>query len=189
MSYLPQSHQDPARVGVPSGAMTPATAESRVLSDTDFAAPVEDRWFEDYLPGSVYEFGHVGVSEEDIVAFAQLYDRQAIHTDPGWAAAGPFRGLIASGIQTIALCMRLYVDHFVSHVAGLAAPGIDEVRWPRPVRPGDLLHLRVTILKARASRSKPDRGLVHTLVEGLNQDDEQVLSFTALNFFARRTTD
>ena len=106
MSYLPQSHQDPARVGVPSGAMPLATAESRVLSDTDFAAPVEDRWFEDYLPGSVYEFGHVGVSEEDIVAFAQLYDRQAIHTDPGWAATGPFRGLIASGIQTIALCMR-----------------------------------------------------------------------------------
>ena len=169
--------------------MTHATPDSRLLSAADFAAPVKDRWFEDYLPGSAYEFGHVGVSEEDIVAFAQLYDRQAIHTDPGWAVTGPFRGLIASGIQTVALCMRLYVDHYVSHVASLASPGIDEVRWPRPVRPDDLLHLRVTILEARPSRSKPDRGLVQTLVKGLNQDNEQVLSFTALNFFTRRTTD
>jgi acyl dehydratase len=73
-------------------------------------------------------------------------------------------------------------------VASLASPGLDELRWPRPVRPGDRLHLRVTILEARPSRSKPDRGLVHTMVEGLNQDDHVVLSFTAMNLFARRTT-
>ncbi len=167
--------------------MTRATPATRLLSDTDFAAPVEDRWFEDYVPGSVYEFGHAAVSEEDIVAFAQLYDPQAIHDDPDWAATGPFNGLIASGLQTIAVCMRLYVDHYISHNAGLASPGLDEVRWPRPVRPRDQLRLRVTILEARPSRSKPDRGLVHTFVEGLNHDDQVVLSFTALNFFARRT--
>ena len=158
------------------------------LNGVDFAAPVEDRWFEDYVPGSVYEFGYVEVSEEEIIAFAQLYDPQTIHNDPGWAATGPFAGLIASGVQTIALCMRLYVDHYISRVASLASPGLDEVRWPRPVRPGDRLSLRVTILEARLSRSKPDRGLVHTRVEGLNQDDQVVLSFTAMNLFARRTT-
>lgn len=169
--------------------MTFATPATRVLSDNDFATPVEDRWFEDYVPGSVYEFGHLGVSEEEVVAFAQLYDPQAIHNDPGWAANGPFQGLIASGVQTIALCMRLYVDHYISSVASLASPGLDEVRWPHPVRPGDRLRLRVTVADARLSRSKPDRGLVRTLVEGLNQDDQMVLSFTAINFFARRTTD
>jgi len=172
-----------------SPATTHATATTRVLSNTDFAAPVEDRWFEDYVPGSVYEFGRVAVSEQDIVAFARRYDPQAIHNDPAWATTGPFRGLIASGVHTMALCMRLYVDHYISRVASLASPGLDEVRWPRPVRPGDQLHLRVTILEARLSRSKPDRGLVHTFVEGLDQHDQVVLSFTAMNFFAHRRTD
>ncbi len=159
---------------------------SRLLGETDLPAPIDDRWFEDYVPGSVYEFGHVSVSETEIVDFARLYDPQLIHTDPAWAGTGPFDGLIASGVHTIAVCMRLFVDHYISSVASLASPGLDELRWPRPVRPGDSLRLRVTVAGARASRSKPDRGLVHSAVEGLNQDDEVVLSFTALNFFARR---
>lgn len=162
---------------------------TQLLSETDLPAPIDDRWFEDYLPGSVYEFGHVDASEEEIVAFARRYDPQAIHDDPQWAATGPFGGLIASGVHTMALCMRLYVDHYISGVASLASPGLDEVRFPRPVRPGDQLRLRVTVSEARPSRSKPDRGLVHTTVEGLNQDDQVVLSFTAMNFFTRRPTD
>lgn len=159
---------------------------SHLLSDTDLPSPVEDRWFEDYVPGSTYEFGHVSLTEDEIVAFAQLYDPQAIHTDPAWASTGPFGGLIASGMQTIAATMRLFVDHYISRVASLASPGLDEVRFVRPVRPGDELRLRVTIDKARLTASKPDRGLVHTYTEALNQDDEIVLSFTALNFFAVR---
>ena len=159
---------------------------TRLMGETDLPAPIEDRWFEDYRPGSVYEFGSVTVTEAEIVAFAGEYDPQAIHTDPDWAATGPFAGLIASGVQTIALCMRLYVEHYVSRVASLASPGLDELRWPRPVRPGDELRIRVSVVSARPSRSKPDRGLVHTAVEGLNQDDEVVLSFTAMNFMARR---
>jgi len=94
--------------------------------------------------------------------------------------------LIASGVHTIAVCMRLYVDHYIPHVASLASPGLDEIRWPRPVRPSDRLRIRVTVAEARASRSKPDRGLVHSAVEALNQDDDIVLSFTAMNFFAGR---
>ncbi len=157
-----------------------------LLGEVDLPAPIGDRWFEDYVPESVFEFGYASLSETEIVAFARDYDPQSIHTDPDWSAAGPFDGLIASGVHTIAVCMRLYVDHYISHVASLASPGLDEIRWPRPVRPGDRLRIRVTVAEARASRSKPDRGLVHSSVEALNQDDAVVLSFTAMNFFARR---
>jgi acyl dehydratase len=157
-----------------------------LLGQVDLPAPVDDRWFEDYVPGSVYEFGHVSMSETEIVEFASHYDPQSIHTDPVGSATGPFGGLIASGVHTIAVCMRLYVDHYISHVARLASPGLDEIRWPRPVRPGHRLRIRVTVAEARASRSRPDRGLVHSAVEALNQDDDVVLSFTAINFFARR---
>jgi acyl dehydratase len=161
-------------------------SSSRLLSDVDLPAPVEDRWFEDYVAGSVYEFGTTTVTEDEIVAFAEAYDPQRIHTDPGWAATGPFGGLIASGMQTMALCMRLYVDHYISRVASLASPGLDELRFVRPMRPGDELWIRVTVDSARLSRSKPDRGLVHTSIEVLNQDDDAVLTFKAMNFFATR---
>ena len=159
---------------------------SQLLSDTDLPAPVEDRWFEDYVPGSVYEFGHVSLTEDEIVAFAQTYDPQRIHTDPAWAATGPFGGLIASGMQTMAATMRLYVEHYISQVASLASPGLDEIRFVRPVRPGDELRVRITIAEARLSRSKPDRGLVHTGIEILNQEDDVALSFRAMNFLAVR---
>ena len=157
-----------------------------LLGEVDLPAPIGDRWFEDYVPGSVFEFGYASLSQTEIVAFARDYDPQSIHADPAWSATGPFDGLIASGVHTIAVCMRLYVDHYISRVASLASPGLDEIRWPRPVRPGDRLRIRVTVAEARSSRSKPDRGLVHSSVEALNQDDAVVLSFTAMNFFARR---
>jgi acyl dehydratase len=159
-----------------------------LLSGTDLPSPVADRWFEDYLPGSVYEFGHVSLTEGEIVDFARTYDPQPIHTDPAWAATGPFGGLIASGMHTMAATMRLYVDHYISQVASLASPGLDEVRFTRPVRPGDVLRIRVTIVSSRLSASKPDRGLVHTGVEVLNQDDHVVMAFSAMNFFAVRPT-
>jgi acyl dehydratase len=82
--------------------------------------------------------------------------------------------------------MRLFADHFLSRVAGLASPGVDELRWPAPVRPGDTLRLRVTVADARPSRSKPDRGLVTTHAELLNQNDRTVLTLTAVNFLLRR---
>ena len=162
------------------------TSRSRLLSDTDLPAPVEDRYFEDYQPGSTYDFGTLGVTEEEIVAFARAWDPQAIHTDPVWATTGPFEGLIASGLHTMAVCMRLYVEHYISAVASLASPGLGAVSWPAPVRPGDELRIRVTVASARASRTRPDRGLVHTDLEGLNQHGISVLSFTAVNFFALR---
>ena len=106
--------------------------------------------------------------------------------DARFADGGPFGGLIASGWHTAGIAMRLIVDHYLSRVASLASPGVDELRWPTPVRPGDSLRLRTTILDTRRSRSKPDRGLVRTRAELLNQDDQIVLSLLAMNLFRLR---
>jgi acyl dehydratase len=106
--------------------------------------------------------------------------------DTRFAAGGPFGGLIASGWHTAAIAMRLIVGHYLSQVASLASPGIDELRWPTPVRPGDSLRLRATTVETRRSRSKPDRGLVRTRAELLNQHDQTVLSLLAMNLIRLR---
>jgi acyl dehydratase len=159
---------------------------TRTLSDHDFAAPIDDRYFEDYGPGAVYEYGSVTVTEEEILGFARKFDPQPMHVDPEFAAQGPFGGLIASGWHTAGIMMRMFVDHYLSRVASLASPGLDELRWPAPVRPGDSLRLRATVVEARRSRSKPDRGLVRTQSELINQNDEVVLRVTAMNIIRAR---
>jgi acyl dehydratase len=153
---------------------------------SNFADPPDRRYFEDYLPGRVYEFGTVTISEPEIIEFARQYDPQSFHLDPKKAAASLFRGIIASGWHTISLAMRLYVDHYLSHVASLASPGVDEIRWPNPVRPGDTLRIRSTVLEARPSRSKPDRGIVRARVEVMNQKDDLVLSMIVMSILGRR---
>ncbi|WP_158880709.1 MaoC family dehydratase [Amycolatopsis anabasis] len=145
-----------------------------------------DRFFEDYLPGSVHECGSVTVSEAEIIEFARRFDPQPFHVDPEAAAHGPFGGLVASGWHTASLMMRLFADHYLSPAASLGGPGVDELRWPRPVRPGDTLRLRATVLDATPSRSRPDRGLVRTRAELRNAGDEVVLSLIVLNFLGRR---
>ena len=148
--------------------------------------PEDDRYFEDYLPGSVFEYGEIRVEEAEIVEFARRYDPQLIHIDRDAAASGPFGGLIASGWHTATIMMRLLVDRFLPKAASLGSPGIDELRWIRPVRPGDVLRLRVSILEARRSRSKPNRGMVRTLVEVLNQNAEVVMSLKPVNLIRCR---
>jgi len=157
------------------------------LSATEFAVPVEDRHFEDYTPGAVFEYGAIQVTEAEIVEFARRFDPQYIHVDPALAAQGPFGGLIASGWHTAAMMMRLIVDNFLPKSASLGSPGIDELRWLRPVRPGDVLSVRLSILEATRSRSKPDRGIVRTLCEVLNQKREVVMSLKAMNIIACRS--
>jgi len=152
----------------------------------DFAVPIDDRYFEDYEPDASYEYGYVEVTEDDILAFARRFDPQPIHIDPEWARTGPFGGLIASGWHTGSLCMRMYIDHYLTHVASLASPGVDEMRFAVPTRPGDLLRLRLTVAESRPSRSKPDRGLIFTRMEAINQNDLTVLSLLVLNMIARR---
>lgn len=151
-----------------------------------FATPADQRWFEDYVPGDVHEFGPILVEEEEIIAFARRYDPQLIHTDPVAARDGPFGGLIGSGWMTTGLMMRLYCQHYLSTVASIASPGIDELRWTRPTRPGDQLWVRVTIREARQSQSKPDRGLVRSDIEVFNQAGETVMTMKALNLFLCR---
>jgi acyl dehydratase len=151
-----------------------------------FAVPANERFFEDYEAGRVYEFGTITVSERDIIDFARRFDPQDFHVDPAKAACGPFGGIIASGGHTISMAMRLYVDHYLSHVASLGSPGVDDVRWPNPLRPRDTLKIRVTILEARPSRSKPDRGIVRAHVEAINQTDKTVLSMRVVSLLGRR---
>jgi len=152
----------------------------------DLAVPVTDRYFEDYVPGVVCVYGDIAMTEAEILEFARRYDPQPIHADAKAAASGPFAGLIASGWHTTACVMRVLVERYLSHVAAIVSPGIDELRWPAPVRPGDVLHVRITVESASVSRSKPDRGLVRTFIEALNQRDEVVLSMKAMNLMRRR---
>jgi acyl dehydratase len=154
--------------------------QSGVIMIEVFSTPPTDRFFEDYTEGATYICGSFSMSEDEIVRFATLYDPQMMHIDRDLAAKGPFGQIIASGWHTIARAMRLMVENFLPH-NGLAAPGIDELRWPRPVRPGDTLTLHATIHEARRSRTKPDRGLLHTLLEVVNQDGDVVMSMKPMN--------
>ena len=156
------------------------------MSGSAFTVPIEDRYFEDYAVGSVHEFGAVAVEEAEVIAFARRFDPQVFHVDPEAAKKSAFGGLIASGWHTGSLTMRLLVDHYISHVASLGSPGVDELRWLRPVRPGDTLSVRVTVTEARPSRSKPDRGIVRSFVEVFNGDREVVMTLSALTLILRR---
>ena len=149
------------------------------MADAFSTLPTE-RCFEDFTVGATYVCGSTRVTEDEIIRFAEAYDPQAMHVDRVLAAEGPFGGVIASGWHTVALIMRLVVDNFLPH-NGLPSPGIDELRWILPVRPGDTLTLRATVTEARRSRSKPDRGLIHSFLEVLNQNNEVVMTMRPVN--------
>ncbi len=144
------------------------------------------RYFEDYVPGAVVDCGTFSLSEADIIAFARQYDPQPFHVDPVAAKTGPFGGLIASGWHTTSMMMRHLVDYYVSPESSIGSPGVDEIRWPRPVRPGDTLHVRATVVEARRSASKPDRGIIKSLAELTNQDGHLAMRLTANNFILLR---
>jgi acyl dehydratase len=162
-----------------------AATNGRVRGAMDQAVVSKPRYLEDFSVGAVFEFGSITVTESDIIAFARQFDPQVMHLDPAAASKGPTAGLIASGWHTIAMMMRMYADHVLPE-NGLPAPGVDEVRWLRPVRPGDTLHMRVTIKEARISQSKPDRGVIRPFSEVLNQRDEVVLTMLPINIVRRR---
>jgi acyl dehydratase len=149
-------------------------------------ANARERWLEDFHPGDVAEFGDYPITEAEIIAFAERYDPQSFHTDAAAAAAGPYGGLIASGWQTAGVMMRLLVEHFIPPNASLGSPGVDELRWPKPVRPGDRLRVRVTVQEVVPSRSKPDRGVVRSLTEVLNQHGETVMTTRGMVMYRRR---
>ena len=144
------------------------------------------RYFDDYMPGTTHDCGSVSVSQAEIISFATQFDPQPFHVDPEAAARGPFGGLVASGWHTAALVMRQLVDHYLPAEASLGSPGLDEVRWPDPVRPGDTLRVRATVLEARRSQSRPDRGIIKTVIEAVNQDGRMVMRATGTNFLRVR---
>jgi acyl dehydratase len=136
-------------------------------------------YFEDFTPGRVFELGSRVLSDADIVAFAEQWDPQPIHLDPDAAADGPFDGLIASGWQTTCVWMRLYVDAVLNHAAMLAAPGVEEIRWLVPVRPGMRLRGRTTILESWLSDGAPGRGTMRLRGELLDDDGRSVMTLVA----------
>ena len=144
------------------------------------------RYFEDFYPGEVIELGSREVTEAEIIAFGREFDPQYFHTDPKAAAASVWGGLVASGWHTTALFMRLLVDGFLKDVASLASPGIDEIRWLRPVRPGDRLSARLTLLEAIPSQSNAERGTFKQLGELFNQRGELVMSLRPIALIGRR---
>lgn len=144
------------------------------------------RYFEDFTVGDATDLGPVTVTEDEIVAFAQQYDPQPFHVDAEAAKESPYGGLIASGWHTAALFMGMFVRTILLESASLGSPGIEEMRWTAPVRPGDTLTGRTTITDARPSQSTPGRGTVFTTNEVYNQDGELVMRFKARGFFARR---
>jgi acyl dehydratase len=144
------------------------------------------RYFEDFVAGDTVELGSIAFSEADIVDFARTYDPQPMHTDPEAARGSIYGGLIASGWQTATGYMRMLVDRIMRDSHSLGSPGIENLRWLKPVRPGDTLRGRFTVLDAKVSRSRPDRGIVRSRGEMLNQQDEVVMQVEAVNFFGRR---
>lgn len=147
------------------------------------------RYWEDFVPGEVLELGRtVPVTEAAIIAFASQFDPQYFHTDPQKAKRSIFGGLVASGWHTAAMVMRLRVEEIVSHTISMGSPGVEELRWPAPVRPGDTLMARAVVLETRPSKSRQEMGLVRWRAETYNQREELVFSMTGTSFIGRNTS-
>lgn len=144
-------------------------------------------YYEDIDVGEAYEAGERTLTRDDIVEFAEEYDPQPFHVDEAAAAESPMGGLIASGWQTAAICMRLLVEVMDDEEwASLGARGVDELRWIRPVRPGDTIHVELEVVEKRPSESNPAVGHVDSQLTGYNQDDEAVISWIGLGMIERR---
>ena len=143
-------------------------------------------WWEDFKPGDRIEMGTHTFGAEEIVAFARQFDPQPFHTDPEAAKGSFFGGLIASGWHTCAIGMRLTVDSHLNETRSLGSPGLDNIRWLKPVRAGDTLAYSRVVLEARASGSRPDAGLVKSRWEAVNQHGELVMTMEGWGMFGRR---
>jgi len=143
------------------------------------------RFFEDFRVGDRFAAGSILVSEETIIAFAREFDPQPFHLDPEAARTSLFGELVASGWHTAAMTMRLFATSEIGIVNGIVGGGVEQLSWPKPVRPGDRLTVRSEIVETRPSRSRPDRGMLKVRVDTLNQDGEIVQTFVG-NLIAMR---
>lgn len=146
-------------------------------------------YYEDFEVGDVEEFGSYTVSKEEIVEFAEQFDPQPFHVDEEAAKQSPFGGLIASGWHTASLWMKLMVEHHYDDAASLGSPGVEEIQWTEPVRPGDTLSVRLEVAEKRPLESDPGRGLLTTDTAMFNQDDEIVMTMRGKAFYERRNPD
>ena len=148
---------------------------------------MDTRYLDDLTPGQQFTTPGVTLTEAEIIDFAWRYDPQSFHLDANAAANSPYGGLIASGFQSLAVCFRLFIQSGVLAESSLGSPGIDELRWLAPVRPGDTLHCTIEVLEVRPSSSKPDRGIARLRYRAVNQRQEAVLSFIVNHLLRRRT--
>ncbi|NKE67867.1 MaoC family dehydratase [Ramlibacter sp. RBP-2] len=148
--------------------------------------PVRYYW-EDFTPGWRYESPPRTLTAQDITTFAREYDTQSYHTDEEAAKSSPFGGLIASGWQTCAVAMRLMCDGYLLETSCIGSPGLDELRWLKPVRPGDALRLHSVVLEQAPSQKDPARGTVKFRWDVLNQHGEVVCSMTGRQHYRRRS--
>jgi len=147
---------------------------------------MNDLWFEDFTPGRSFHSRGATLSEAQILDFAWTWDPQPFHIDKEAAQDWGFGGLIASGFHTMLVAFRLFHQERIINAASLGSPGIDELKWLQPVRPGDTLSVVATVKEARPSASKPDRGLIKMAFDVRNQRGESVMTFLATQFLRRR---
>jgi len=147
---------------------------------------LDTRFLDDLTPGQTFVTPGLTLTEAEIIDFAWRYDPQPFHLDAEAAAKSPYGGLIASGFQSLALCFRLFIQSGVLAESSMGSPGIDELRWLAPVRPGDTLHGEIEVLEVRPSKTKPDRGIARLQYRAANQRGEVVLGFIVNHLLRRR---
>jgi acyl dehydratase len=147
---------------------------------------MDTRFLDDLTPGQRFTTPGLTLTEAEIIDFAWRYDPQPFHLDANAAAESPYGGLIASGFQSLAVCFRLFIQSGLLADASMGSPGIDELRWLAPVRPGDTLHSEIEVLEVRPSSSKPDRGIARLKYQAVNQRGEVVLGFIVNHLLRRR---
>jgi acyl dehydratase len=145
----------------------------------------QERYLDDFAEGERFVTPGITVTESEIIDFALKYDPQSFHLDANAAADSLYGGLIASGFHTLSLCFRLFIQSGILASCSMGSPGIDELRWLAPVRPGDTLHSEVEVLEVKPSRSKPDRGILRLKYAAMNQHGEPVLTFIVNHFLSR----
>jgi len=147
---------------------------------------MDTRYLDDLKPGDRFVSGGLTLTEAEIIDFAFRYDPQPFHLDANAAADSPYGGLIASGFHSIAVCFRLFIQSGIFNRSSIGSPGIDELRWLAPVRPGDTLHSEIEVLEVRPSSSRPDRGIARLKYQAVNQRGETVLTFIVNHLLRRR---
>jgi acyl dehydratase len=145
-----------------------------------------DLYFDDFEIGQRFTTRGITLTEGLIIDFAMSYDPQPFHIDVEAAKASTYGGLIASGFQTVALGFRMVLETGIFRASSMGSPGLDELRWLKPVRPGDTLHSELEVVEKRPSSSKPDRGILRVRYQIKNQGGEDVTTFTAMHLLKRK---